>query len=167
MVACIFPVPSGGRYPLEMKKNAFPRNLCHVVSEYIWLRWSNSRILGAVACFFLHLQEGGALWNEVYLLKFLMLCSFRIHMVMAVYLQNPRSGFFFFPAPSGGRCPLKMNYTYPSSLCHVVSEYIWLGWPISKTLGVLACYFQHLKEHLEEGSTLWKLNMLTQIPHVM
>ena len=72
-------------------------------------------------------------------------CNFNINMARRVYLQNLWSGCLFFPAPSevpsGGRCPLEMKYTYPSSLCHVVSEYIWLGWYISKTLGVRACYF--------------------------
>ena len=56
-------------------------------------------------------------------------------MVMGVYLQNPRSGDLHFPAPSGGRRPLKMKYIYPSTLGHVVSEYIWLWGSISKTLG--------------------------------
>ena len=56
-------------------------------------------------------------------------------MVMGVYLQNPRSGGLHFPAHSGGRRPLKMKYTYPSALGHVVSEYIWLWGCISKTVG--------------------------------
>ena len=63
---------------------------------------------------------------------------------MAVYLQNPRSGCLFFPAPSGapsgGRRPLEMKCTYSSSLRYVVSEYIWLWQSTSKTLGVLACF---------------------------
>ena len=45
-------------------------------------------------------------------------------MVMGVYLQNPRNGGLLFPAPSGGRRPLEMKYTYPSTLGDVVSEYI-------------------------------------------
>ena len=62
-------------------------------------------------------------------------------MVMGVYLQSPRSGSLFCLALSGGRHPLEMNYTYPSTLGHVVSEYIWLCGSISKTLGVVACFF--------------------------
>ena len=38
-------------------------------------------------------------------------------------------------APPGGRRPLEIKYTYPSTLGHVVSEYIWLWGSISKTLG--------------------------------
>ena len=37
----------------------------------------------------------------------------------------------FFPklsvAPSGGRRPLEIKYTFPNTLSRVVSEYIWLG----------------------------------------
>ena len=57
---------------------------------------------------------------------------------------NPKSGCLFFPAPLGGRCPSEMKYTYPSTLGHVVSEYIWLWESISKTLGVIACFFPAL-----------------------
>ena len=60
-------------------------------------------------------------------------------------LQDPRSVCLFFPgpsvAPSGGRPPLKMKYTYPSTLHHVVSEYIWVWQSISKALGVVVCFF--------------------------
>ena len=158
-------------------KYTFSSSLRHVVSEYIWLWQSISKTLGVVACFFLHLQEhlqegahfgnevcllkflpscsfriymviavylqnprSGCLFfsctfrstfrrempfgNEIYLLKFLTSSSFRIYMVMAVYLQNPRSGCLFFPAPSGapsgGRRPLEMKYTYSSSLRHAI-----------------------------------------------
>ena len=65
-------------------------------------------------------------------------------MVMEVYLQKPRSGFLFSPAPLGGRRLLEMKYSYPSTLGHVVLEYIyiyiyiWLWSSISKTLGVVA-----------------------------
>ena len=84
-------------------------------------------------------------------------------MVMGVYLQNPRSGGLYFPAPSGERCPLEMKYTYPSTLGHVVSEYIWLWGSIAKSLGVVSCMFLH---H-QEGDALWKLNILIQVPWVM
>ena len=86
--------------------------------------------------------------NEIYLTKYPMSCSFRIYMVKMAYIQNPQSGFYFSApsgAPSGGRCPLEMKYTYPSSLCHVVSEYIWLGLYSSKTHGLVACFFCTLK----------------------
>ena len=49
--------------------------------------------------------------NEIYLSKYPGSCSFRIYMVMGVYLQNPRSGGLHLLAPSGGRCPLEMKYT--------------------------------------------------------
>ena len=51
-------------------------------------------------------------------------------MIMGAYLQNPRSGCLFFPAPPGGRRPLEMKYSYPSIVGHVVSEYLWL-WGLS------------------------------------
>ena len=47
--------------------------------------------------------------DETYLSKYPGSCSFRIYMVMGVYLQNPRSGGLHFPAPSGGRRPLEMK----------------------------------------------------------
>ena len=56
-------------------------------------------------------------------------------MVMGVYFQNPRSGCLLYLAPSGGGRPLEMKCAYPSTLGHVVSEYIWLWGSISKTLG--------------------------------
>ena len=77
---------------------------------------------------------------------------------LKVYLQNLRSNCLLFPAPSGalsgGRHPLGKKHAFPSTLCHVVSEHIWLGWSISKTLGLVACFFLHLQEHPHEGSTL-------------
>ena len=69
-----------------------------------------------------------------------------------VYLQNPRSGCLLFPAPSGGIRPLEMKYTHPSTLGHVVSEYIWLCGSISKTQGMVACIFLHS----QKGDALWK-----------
>ena len=55
---------------------------------------------------------------------------------MCVYLQNPWCGSLFFPAPSGapsgGRRPLEMECTFPNTLSRVISEYMWLGWSISK-----------------------------------
>ena len=85
--------------------------------------------------------------NEIYLSKSLAPCSFRIYMVIGVYLQNPRRSSITngqtdrqklqlynilaeIPArccgsPSGGRCLMEIKYTYPSTLCHVVSEYIY------------------------------------------
>merc|ERR1712121_383417 len=124
-------------------------SLCHVVSIYIWLWHSISKTLGVVtffSCTFRStFRREAPFGNEVYFLKFLTSCSFRIYMVMAVHLQNPRSGCLFFPAPSGapsgGRRPLEMKYASSSSLRHVVSEYIWLWQFISKTLGVVACFF--------------------------
>ena len=44
-------------------KYTYPSKLGHVVSEYIWLWGSISKTLGVVACIFLHLQEGDALWK--------------------------------------------------------------------------------------------------------
>ena len=83
---------------------------------------------------------------------------------MGVYLINPRSGSLFFPALSGGRCPLEIKYTYPITLGHLVSEYIiWLWDSIAKTIVVVACF----DKHLQEGDALWKLNTLIEIPWVM
>ena len=63
---------------------------------------------------------------------------------MEVYLQNSKSGCLFFPAPSGapsgGRSPLEIKHAYPNTPCHVVSEYIWLGWSISKTHILVVCF---------------------------
>ena len=42
-----------------------------------------------------------------------------------VSLQNPRIRCLLLLAPSGGGCPFEMKYTYPSTLGHVVSEYVW------------------------------------------
>ena len=75
------------------------------------------------------------LGNEIYLSKCPGSFTFRIYVVMGIYLQTPRSGCFLFPAPSGGRRPLEMKYTYPSTLGHVLAEYIWFWEFISKTLG--------------------------------
>ena len=58
----LFLAPSGGRHPLEIKCT-YPSTLDHVVSECIWLWGSISKTLGVVACIFLHLQEGYALWK--------------------------------------------------------------------------------------------------------
>ena len=103
-----------------------------------------------------------------------MSCSFRICCIwlewsISIIIGLDAFLFFFAPsgAPSGGRRPLEMNYTSSSSLCHVVSEYIWLWQSISKTLGVVARFFLHLQEHLQEGDALWKLSTLTQVPYVM
>ena len=66
-----------------------------------------------------------------------------------------------------GRRPLEMKFTYPDTLGHVVSEYIWLWQSISKTLGVVACLFLHLQEHLQEGGVLLERSMVSQVPYVM
>ena len=73
-------------------------------------------------------------------------------MLIVFYLQNPRIDGQLFLAPLGGRRPLKMKYTYGSSLCHVVSEYIWLWGSISITHGLMVSYFLHL----QEGDAFWK-----------
>ena len=70
--------------------------------------------------------------NEICSSKYPESCSFRIYMVMMVNLQNPRNDSVLFPAPSGGRCPLEIKYTFPITLGHVVSKYIWLWDSISK-----------------------------------
>ena len=38
-------------------------SLCYVFSEYVFLWGSISETLKVIACFFLHLQEGSALWK--------------------------------------------------------------------------------------------------------
>ena len=70
--------------------------------------------------------------NEIYLSKYLTSCSFRIYMVIGVYLQNPLEKILIgvmaciFLHLQEGDALWKMKYTYPSTLRHVVSEYIWL-----------------------------------------
>ena len=66
-------------------------------------------------------------------------------------------------ALSGGRRPLEMKYTFPNTLSHVVSEYIWFWGSIFKTLGVVACLFLQL----QEGDALWYLNLLIQVTWIM
>ena len=47
--------------------------------------------------FFLHLQEGDALWKKnIYISKYPRSCSFRIYMGIWAFLQNPRSGCLFY-----------------------------------------------------------------------
>ena len=88
--------------------------------------------------------------NEIYLSKYPGSCSFRIYMVIGVYLQNHKSSCLLFPATLGGRRPSEMKHTYPSSLGHGASEYIW--GPISKTPGAVAFFFHHL----QAGDVIWK-----------
>ena len=84
--------------------------------------------------------------NEIYLSKYPGSCSFRIYMVIRVYLQNHRSSCLLFAAPSGGRRPLEMKHTYPSTLGREVSEYIWFWGSVSKTPEAVACFFLNLQE---------------------
>ena len=125
------PAPSGGRRPLEMK-----------YTEYVWLWEFLSKTVILVTYFALHLQEGDPLMsctfrretpfgNEIYLIQLPGSCSFRVYRFMGFYLQNPSSSCLSFLAPSGGRCPLKIKYTYPTTLGHAVSEYILLSNSIS------------------------------------
>ena len=120
----LFPTPSGGRRPLEMKYT-FSITLGHVLSEYIWLWGSISKSPGVVACFSLHLQERDAPWKSNILVLVPWVMYFQNIYGYGVYLQSPRKGCLLFPAPSGGRCPLEMKHTYPDTLGHVLSKYIW------------------------------------------
>ena len=54
---------------------------------------------------------------------------------------------------SGGRRPLELKYSYPSSLGHVVSEYIWLWGSISKTLGGVREQTDRQTDRQTEGQT--------------
>ena len=83
--------------------------------------------------------------NKIYLSKQPGSCSFRIYMVIGVYLQNLRSYCQLLPAPSGMRRPLEMKYIYSSTLGHAVSEYIWL-WGLSAKPQVIAWFFLDLQE---------------------
>ena len=79
-----------------------------VLWAYLEIPRSGFQIPRGGCLLFLHLQEGELLWKtEIYLSKYPGSCSFRIYMVMGVYLQNPRSDGLYFPAPSGGRRPLE------------------------------------------------------------
>ena len=101
--------------------------------------------------------------NSIYLSKYLVPCSSRIYLVRLIYLQNPWSGCLFFHAssgaPSGGRHPLEMKYSYPGSLCNVVLEYIWLKWFISKNPWSVGLFVLYPQDHLQEGGALgeWKI----------
>ena len=80
--------------------------------------------------------------------------TFQVPWVM--YFQNiyayggqspkPMEWLLVFHVSSGGRRPLEMKDTYPSTLGDVPSEYIWLTGSISKTLGVVACFYMPLQE---------------------
>ena len=133
--------PSGGRHPLEIKYT-YPSTLDHAFSEYNAVMGiypqNNRKYLPTFSCTFGREMPFG---NEIQLSKYPGSFSFRKYMVMGFYLQNPRGGCYFFPAPSGGRRPLEMRYTYPITLVHVVSGYIWLWKSISKTLEVIALFF--------------------------
>ena len=60
---CLFySTPSGMRRPLELKYT-YPNTLIDAFADYIILWESISKILGVVAYFVLHLQEGDALWK--------------------------------------------------------------------------------------------------------
>ena len=89
---------------------------------------------------------------KIYLSKYPGSSSFRIYMVIGVYIQNPRRMKHLQEGDALGRSPMEMKYTYPSTPSHVVSENIWLWGSISKALGVVACFFLHL----QEGDALWK-----------
>ena len=121
-----FPAPSGGKRNILIQV-LYPGRCSFRI--YIYGYWGPSSKPQewwlAFSCTFRRETPFG---NEVYLSKYLGSCNFRIYMVMGVYLQNPRSGDLHFPAPSGGRCPLEMKYTYPSTLGHVVSEYTVYGY---------------------------------------
>ena len=108
-------------------KHTYPSTLSRGVSEYIWFWGSISKTQGAVACFFFAPSGGRCPLDMKY-------------------------NSHIFPSPSGGRCLLEMKYTYPSTLGHVVSEYIWLLGYISKITGAVACFLLHL----QEGDALWK-----------
>ena len=41
---------------------------------------------------------------------------------------------------------MEMKYTYPITLVHLLSDYIWLWDSISKTLGMIAYFIVHLQE---------------------
>ena len=111
--------PSGGRCPLEMRYTN-PSSLGHGLSENVWL-WGLSaksqEWLLSYSCTFRREMPFG---NKIYLSKFPGSFRFIIYMVMEV-----QSGCLFFPAPSGGRCPLEMRYTFPSSLGQSLSEHMW------------------------------------------
>ena len=131
-------------------RNIYLSALCHVVSDYIRLEWSISIALGLIV-FSLHLQEGGTLW------KF----SMPIQVPRATQFKNiygqhglsPKSvewllGFsytFRREEPFGGKIigggrPLEIKCSFPSTLGHVDSKYMWLWGSISKTLGLVACF---------------------------
>ena len=73
---------------------------------------------------------------------------------------KPEEWWLAFSCTFGRETSFGNEYTYPSTLSDVVSEYIRLWGSISKTLGVVACFFLYL----QEGYTLWKWNILIQVP---
>ena len=64
-------------------------------------------------------------------------------MAMVVYLQNPRSGCLLFPAPSVGRRPLEIKYSYPNTLGDAVSEYTVYGYGVHLQNSRSGCLFFH------------------------
>ena len=161
MVACFFrrETPFGN----EIQYN-YPSTLGHVVSEYTWLWVLSTKPLKWFLAFSCTFGRERPFGNERYLSKYPGSCAFRIYMVMGVYLQNPRSGCLLFPAPSGGRCPLEMKYTYPSTLGHVVSECIWLWESISQTLGVVACFSCIFRRETPFRNDLWPSHIYLDHP---
>ena len=99
---------SGGRRPLEMKYT-FSNTRSRVVSEYIWLWGLSPKLLEWLLVFSFTFsstfRRKAPFGNEIYISKYPESCSFRIYMVLGVYLRNSRNGWLLFPAPSGERCP--------------------------------------------------------------
>ena len=114
---------------------------------------------------FLHLQKGDAPWKwYIYLSKFCGLRTIGVYCIWLLGIISTNKEVIFCPAPSGGRSPLEVIYrgmpfvyTYPSTLCHAVSEYIWLWGCTIKILIVVNCFFLHL----QECDGLWKWDIHT------
>ena len=106
--------------PLKMKFTYPSPGSC---SFKIYMRFY-SKSVGVVVCFFLHLQEGGALWNwpydvHIYIILFLVSWGFQRYL--------PFENRTNFPAPSGGRSPLELEnlhlYKYIGQFRRVIHTY--------------------------------------------
>ena len=162
-----FSAPSVGRCPLEVIYS-YPSTLGHIVSVYVWLWGSIFKILGVVDFFPCTFRREMPFGNEIYLSEYHGSCNFNIYIYgYGVYLQKPRSDRLFFLAPSGGRRPLEMKYTYPSTLGHVVSEYIWLLGSISKNQVLVACFFFTFRRETPLGNDIYILHIYHSVPDVI
>ena len=159
----LFPAPSGGRFPLEMKYN-YSSTLGHGVSKYILLWGSISKTLLGVACFFLHLQQGDALWKWNIIIQVPWVMEFQNIHGYGVYLQSRSSGCLLFLHLQEGDVPWKWNIFRAIQVPWVMEFQNIYGYGGQSPKPYEGCL---LFLHLQVGDALWKWNIISQIPWVM